>query len=88
MKNLVPKIQKLGIKDHGNNHVLKDMSRDSGLISANIRQSINPINESPSSYNSKINYKIFSEKPERRDLKLVNGLQNMKMTLRSESASS
>jgi hypothetical protein len=88
MKNLVPKIQKLGLKEHGNSHALRDVSRDSSLISASIRQSINPVNESPSNYNSKINYKIFAEKPERRDLKLANGLQNMKITLRSESASS
>ena len=103
MKNLVPKIQKLDMKNnnHGNqptnntsllNAPQPPNSRESGQNAASIRHSINPVIESPSAYNSKINYKIFAEKPERNSnsisSKISNGLQNMKITLRSESASS
>ena len=74
MKNLVPKIQKLEIKNHSNHP-------------SNIRQSINPINESPNSFSSKINYKVFADNS-RKNIKLANALENMKISLRSESASS
>ena len=94
MKNLVPKIQKLDIKNNKNSKHEQAYSTMPDTPNSNTTTTtsfINPVNEMPTTIvhqPTKIKYSIFANNPTRKNIKISNALESMKMTLRSESSNS
>jgi len=92
----VPKLQKLDIKSSNRSeHATEQVtSANHTATGSSIKQSTNPVSEmsAPShdfnQLGSRIKYNLFADNPSRKNVKISNALESMKMTLRSESTNS